>query len=125
MKIPGGRGRARRAGALLIELLVVIVIIGILAALYFGARKGRGGAEQNKTTVGAAMDKAHSVECSSNLQQLRAAMQMKVSDEGTYPQSLDALGLGAIGKCPVSGKAYSYDPQTGKVWCTTPGHESL
>jgi len=28
-------------------------------------------------------------------------------------------------KCPVSGKPYVYDPKTGKVHCTTPGHEGF
>jgi hypothetical protein len=66
-------------------------------------------------------------ECQSNLVQLRQAIQMQKDSEGTFPASLGALGsqLTSIEKCPSSGQPYQYDPTTGKVSCSTPGHENL
>ena len=105
-----------------VELIVVMVIIAILAVVYLGLTK-RGGAGGEASTPKAAIDKARSVECANNLHQLRAMIEMKVAEDGTYPAALNPAS--GMGQCPLTGKPYSYDPQTGRVWCTTPGHETL
>ena len=111
-----------KRGFALIELLVVVVIIMLLTLAYFGyVGHSKHGDKQTKTTMGQALDKGHSVECMNNLNQLRQALQISYQENEKYPPTLD--GLGVPGKCPVSGQPYSYDPQTGTVKCTTPGHE--
>ena len=114
------RGRPRRAGLALIELLVAIIIIALLAGAFYGFwRKGKPG---QKTIPGEAVDKAKGVECQNMLQQARAAIEMgKMDNEDRPPASLPP----DVAKCPETGQPYSYDPQTGRVWCTTPGHEEL
>lgn len=108
-----------RRGFALIELIVVIVIIAALAGFYFHSKKGGMGTTQ--TTPGAAMSKAQGTACSSNLQQQRAYIQMQVTDTEQFPAGLETQG--GIDRCPDSGQPYAYDPQTGAVSCTTPGHE--
>jgi len=118
-----------RRGLVLIEILVVLIILGLLVAAYFGLR-GRPTRKpqqaqfpgQAQTLPGRAIQKGQSVECMNNLRQLRAAVEMYQVENGTYPPQLDpAWGIPL--KCPVSGYPYRYDPQTGRVQCPTPGHE--
>ncbi len=113
----------------MVEILVVMIIIVGLAALYFGSRGNPEVAEpafegEAQTTLGKAIQKGESVECRSNLNQFRQMIQMErmSSPDGAYPPALDN-SWGLPMKCPVSGYDYRYDPQTGKVWCPTPGHE--
>jgi hypothetical protein len=63
--------------------------------------------------------------CQPNLEQIRETIQMYRDDhDGQNPPSLQDLGLPAkILRCPVSKQDYQYDPTTGRVWCTFPGHE--
>ena len=110
-------------GALLIEIIVVVVIIALLAGVYLALIRGRGGGEEEASTPKAAMDKARGVECAANLQQLRALMQMRQVEDGEHPAALDPSS--AMSRCPVTDKPYSYDARTGRVWCTTPGHETF
>jgi prepilin-type N-terminal cleavage/methylation domain-containing protein len=109
-----------RSGFVLVELLVVVAIILILAGAYLGFR-GKGGKE--KSIPAKAIEKAESVECRSNLNQVRQSIQMDTATGEAPPARIDTGVTAAISKCPVSGQPYSYDPQTGRAWCTTPGHE--
>ncbi|NPV47935.1 MAG: prepilin-type N-terminal cleavage/methylation domain-containing protein [Armatimonadetes bacterium] len=112
----------RRQGFALVELLVVIAIVAVLVVAYMGFRSKRDKAGP-ETIPGKAIQKAESVECQSNLSQIRQMVQMEVMDSEQYPARIDQGATASISKCPVSGKPYSYNPQTGQVWCTTPGHE--
>ena len=134
----------QRHGFALIELLVVIILIAVLAGVYFawyspkrakqlkqavesgeptqvpvGGTGGAGGGGP-QTVLGQALQKGQSVECMNNLRQLRAAIQMYVADNGSYPPNLQALNLPNMMRCPVTGQAYVYDPRTGTVKC--PAH---
>ncbi len=113
-------------GFALLELLIVIVVIVGLTALYFGMRGKEKKPEprfqgEAQTTLGKALQKGESVECQNNLRQLRLMIQMEAM-EGSNPAQLDPK-WGIPLRCPVSGYPYKYDPQTGQVWCPTPGHE--
>jgi len=116
-----------RRGFGLIELLVVVVLTAGLVVLYFGMRGNEEKAEpkfeaEAQTTLGKVVQKGESVECRNNLRQLRLMIQMGAMD-GANPPALDP-SWGVALKCPVSGYQYRYDPQTGRVWCPTPGHEN-
>lgn len=122
------RGRAENArGFALVGLLLVIVIIGLTLGAYFGLGHKQTDSEDGRatTTPGRAIEKAKSVECANNLRQLRMLIQTEMTVDSDYPKKLNAENGGALTHCPVSGKPYSYDPRTGRVWCTTPGHETL
>ncbi len=112
----------RTRGLVLVEILVVIVIIVLLAAAYLGLSK-RGAGPGSASTPQAATDKARGVECANNLKQVRALLEMQVADAGSYPAALN--GENAMNRCPVSNQPYRYDAQTGRVWCTTPGHQTF
>lgn len=112
----------RRQGFALVELLVVVVIVAALVVAYVGFR-GRSEKAGPETVPAKAIQKAESVECQSNLSQIRQLLQMEAMDSEQYPARIDQGATASISKCPVSGKPYSYNPQTGQVWCTTPGHE--
>ena len=126
MNRSGRRRAVPGKGFALVELLVVMVVLVGLAALYFGMRGKDKKAEpqfegEAQTTLGKAVQKAESVECRTNLSQLRLMIQMGAT-EGSNPAQLDA-NWGVSLRCPVSDYPYGYNPQTGQVWCPTPGHE--
>ncbi len=126
MNRSGCRWVSHSRGFALVELLVVMVVIVGLTALYFGMRGKEKKAEprfegEAQTTLGKALQKGESVECQNNLSQLRLMIQMQAM-EGNNPPQLDP-NWGVSLRCPISGYPYGYDPQTGRVWCPTPGHE--
>ena len=115
----------------LVGILVSIAILGVLMAvwLYYGTGGASGNGASNPAApppasrVGEVRQAAESVECRNNLSQIRAAIQMRTTTDETYPASLNELGLPAsMLICPVSRQPYQYDPTTGQVRCTTPGH---
>lgn len=117
----------RCRGFVFIELLVVIIILAVLAGLYFGVIRKRGEGAAAITTAqtapGVAIEKAHGIECASNLNQQRQLIQMKAAEDGQFPAAIDNSTISD--RCPVSNQPYNYDPQSGQVWCATPGHEDF
>ncbi len=114
---------------MLIELIVVVAIIGILAAVYLGGGFGKPDSDRpdglGKTTVGRAALKAKDFECSNYLGQVRAAIQMQKIDD-VIPNSLTELSLPSrMLQCPVGKEAYEYSPPTQIVKCPHPGHEDI
>ena len=112
-----------RAGLALIELVVAILIIALLAGAFYGLwRHGKG---KDKSLPAQVKDKAVGVDCQNMLQQTRASIQMAMTDNDDRPPPSIPTDMTQYAKCPETSQPYSYDPQTGRVWCTTPGHEKL
>lgn len=115
-------GQSRR-GFSLVEILVVVAILALLAAFlmprYLSSSKTAGG-----KTIPSPMQRAHGVECTNNLAQIRQALQIAAgADEENRPKSLSELHLPAsMLVCPVGGEPYQYNPATGQVRCLHPGH---
>jgi prepilin-type N-terminal cleavage/methylation domain-containing protein len=126
MRVRRSRHRAvcrvtgRRAGLALIELVVAIAIIAVLAAAFYGVW-GRGD-DDEKSLPEQAKDRAKDVECRNMIRQVRMSIDMEKMGTGELPPSIPS-DVAPYAKCPRTGKAYAYDPQTGRVTCTTPGHE--
>ncbi len=109
-------------GQTLAALLVVILIIAIVAAfLYIGrqAEERQTAGRGERTTYGAAMERAKEVECLNNLQQIRTAVQMFVAEQGSNPPTLQSVRLpaGVQLVCPIAKVPYTYDPNTGAIRC--------
>jgi len=91
----------------------------------FSEQQYHPGLEGAQSIPGKALAKAEGTVCQEQLQQLRQSIRMDMDQSGQPPASLDTGATAAISKCPISGKPYGYDPQTGKVWCTTLKHEKF
>ena len=96
-------GRARERGFTLVELLVVISMISILAAM--GVVQYRNSVQRTKETI-----------LKKDLFEIRDVIDQYYADKGKYPSSLDALvSDGYLRKIPV-------DPMTNSAdtWQTEP-----
>lgn len=117
----------RQRGQTLVATMIVLVIISILAVVYFvGSGTGSTSARpdgKGQTTVGAALMKARDTECKQQLMQIRQAVQLGETVDGTFPSSIEAMRLGRdFETCPIGSEPYEYNPETGKVKCPHPGH---
>jgi len=105
--------RRQRGGLTLLEMLMIIVIMGILAAIvlpkFFGST-----------------DRAWESARLANLRVLQQAVNLYRTDYGTYPQDLATLTrtlrrgtkvpyLNAIPQDPITGRDFCYDAKTGRV----------
>jgi hypothetical protein len=108
-----------------VGLLIVVVIIGGVVAWYFlwGPGRSRPASPPPVSTPGALREQAKSVECVTQLQQIRQALQMAQTTDGRYPASLTQLQAYGVTPsilyCPASQRPYQYDPSSGRVWCPT------
>ena len=116
--------KARTRGLNLIELLVVLVVIVAVAAYVWP--RYIGGKASGPTRYSGPVTQARDTVCRSNLTQARTSIQaLSASDpDGRPPQSITDLGLPTeMQRCPVGGEPYRYDPSTGRIQCSHPGHE--
>jgi hypothetical protein len=121
--------------------LVLLTVVALLMVTFSAGCKGKAepkaesvpfsqqtshpGLENASSIPGKALAKAETVDCKNNLQQLRSSIQMDVDQGQQPPASIGQGPMASVSKCPITGKTYGYDPQTGKVWCTTSGHEKF
>lgn len=116
----------RNSGQTLIATMVVLVIICILAAVYFVGTGGGGSTRADgkaQTVIGGAIYAAKDEVCRSNLGQVRSSLQITWTTDDRYPGNLQETRLPPeFYKCPVGGEPYEYEPQTGLVKCVHPGH---
>jgi len=113
--------------------ILVAVAIGIALMVYIAPTYIGGGVSVAKTAppgkAATPIQRAESVECQTNLQQVRSAISMYQTNNEKMPASLQDLSTfgvsGSLTYCPVGGAnyTYAYDPQTGRVGCRYPGHE--
>lgn len=126
-------GRARRKGFTLVELLVVIVVLAVLAAIVLP--KFMNSSMRSKESA-----------LKSDLKLLRNAVSLFQADTGKYPNSLADLAetdktkvkvaggdtvsasdwhgpyIEDVPNDPVSGSAFTYDSSTGKVTSSASGN---
>jgi prepilin-type N-terminal cleavage/methylation domain-containing protein len=119
-------GSRFRRGMSLVEILIVVCIIAVLGSLLLSRVIG-GGKDKYGNTIQSPMTKAKGTECLSNLNQWRQAYKMAtMTGEEEKPRTLQEFGRGfptSMYKCPVGKQPIQFDPQTGRIWCSTPGHE--
>jgi hypothetical protein len=134
---PARQGMWRRVlmlalGLLLVGMLLVSCASKKVAAPPPAADETSGGAYVTSSPAqslpGRVVQHAMGTECKNNLDQIRQMIMIYRSDNnGENPPSLSALqGLpGKMQQCPISHTDYTYDPSTGEVHCTFPGHEQF
>lgn len=101
-----------RKGYTLVEIMIVVIIIGILAAI----------AVPNFLNTRATVQEEA---CKANLRQLESAIKMYHIDNGSWPASLNALTdyMGEVPTaCPGDGGNYTYTPGTGAITCSISAH---
>ena len=89
-------GKREQCGFTLIEILVVVVILGVLAAIVIPA-------------FSESSSDAHLNVCLGNLRLIQQALSLYRMKVGTYPSTADALAvyLGTLSVCPQGG-AYNW-----------------
>ncbi len=123
----------RCVSLLALSVLIVALLGGCKAkaetpkeeSVPFSQQTSHPGLENATSIPGKALAKAEGTACQSNLQQLRSSIRMDMDQSGQPPAGIDKGAIASVSKCPITGKTYSYDPQTGKVWCTTSGHDKF
>lgn len=100
--------------------LGAIVLIGVTVILVIVSRPSP--ARITGTSTPGPVNRALNIECGSRLRNLENAIQIYTTENGRPPESLDQLNEidNAIKYCPVTGKPYNYNKETGQVSC--PGH---
>lgn len=133
--IPKFKRNKTKNGSSLVGLLASAGIIMVCIVVFmYGSKHGLFGIGIHKSTrkdnlgitvPGAARDAALDTVCKSNLSQIRQSIAFYKESNGQPPASLKDLQLPQeLLHDPIDHSAYVYDPTTGTVHCTHPGHEN-
>lgn len=116
--------RRERGYASLIGMLVVIAIIGIVAAFYYGGPGTSGRADGlGKSNVGRAVLRARDSECKTNIGQVRNLVEMAHIDDLKLASLQDLNAPHQTTHCPIGHEPYELDVESQRVTCPHPGHE--
>lgn len=123
------RGNTLAATLVTVAIILVLVIVFFKGSGAFGQKDAVPERKDHaaKTVMGAVRYAAKDDVCRSNLGQVRSAITIASSSSGDseFPKSLRDVKLPQeFYACPIGKEPYNYDPQTGKVSCPHPGHES-
>lgn len=118
LRAPRGLGLA--------EIIVVVAILLILAAVLLPRYVGGKTPEEKAKTVRAPITLAKDTVCETNLRIVRQSLEVHRTGD---PDGANVWSLAELRelpsearRCPVGGEEYLYDPQTGQVSCPHPGH---
>jgi hypothetical protein len=71
-------------------------------------------------------DRSLAIQCDNNLHQLRRSLTIAytTSAPSVFPTAYQSLTdvPETVKMCPETKSPYAYNPQTGQIYCTTPGH---
>uniref|UniRef100_A0A7C6AFD8 Type II secretion system protein GspG C-terminal domain-containing protein n=1 Tax=candidate division WOR-3 bacterium TaxID=2052148 RepID=A0A7C6AFD8_UNCW3 len=99
----------------LIGLVIGLVIVGIL--VYRAGNIYTRGTTETQHAI-APPERAHILQCQTQIKKIENAIQLYYAENGRYPQSLDELDIPLQETyCPVTGQAYLYNPENGAVIC--------
>lgn len=103
---PRSRGNGRQLGFTIVELLIVIVVIGILAAITIVAYNG-------------IQDRAHASSAQADAHDVGNLLSVANTTNGVYPSDLSTINSG--GPMPTAdGTTYAYHPGSGNTtYCVT------
>ncbi|HXG25212.1 MAG TPA: prepilin-type N-terminal cleavage/methylation domain-containing protein [Chthonomonadales bacterium] len=113
----------------LVEILVVVAVVLILAAVLLPRYVGGKRPEEKIKTVRAPITLAQDTVCEANLRIVRQSLEVRRTGD---PDGANVWSLAELRelpsearRCPVGGEEYIYDPQTGQVRCPHPGHQNF
>mgnify|MGYP001052233722 CR=1 FL=1 len=100
----------------LIGLVIGLVIVGIL--VYKAGNIYTRGTKETQHAI-APPERAHILQCQTQIKKIENAIQLYYVENGRYPQSLNELNdiPSQETYCPVTGQAYLYNPENGTVIC--------
>ena len=98
----------KQSGFTIIELLIVIVVIGILAALVLNA-------------FGNIQERARDTERQNDINAIHTQLELYYADKGSYPAELSALTdlNEEATNPPTDGETYNFTPSADGAACTT------